>query len=321
MDEFSVPIESEGLRLDIFLSRTVPGISRSQIQKLIAAGSVSVNGKVVRKKHEVSAGDALRLDLTGLPGDGPGLAPQDIPLSILYEDEYYVAVDKPAGLVVHPGSGNRSGTLVNALLYHCGKTLSEGSAPDRPGIVHRLDKDTSGVIVAAKTNAAHAALAAVFASRGVRKTYVAFCIGRPRTENGVIDIPLGRSRSDRKKRAPSFSGKSSCTGFRVMDFRSGISLVEFTPRTGRTHQIRVHCAASGFPVAADTLYGGGMGRLRQVAPLDRAFAASLLQCFSRQALHAASITFLHPFLNREVTVQAPMPPDFRSALALFRGRT
>ncbi|MBN2189145.1 MAG: RluA family pseudouridine synthase [Chitinispirillaceae bacterium] len=321
MDEFPVPQESNGLRLDVFLSRNVSGISRARIQKLIAAGAVSVNGKAVRKRHKVETGDTVRLDSTELPGTGPGIVPQDIPLSILYEDEWYIAIDKPAGIVVHPGCGNRSGTLVNALLFHRGNELSAGSAADRPGIVHRLDKDTSGVIVAAKTNAAHAALAAAFAARGVRKKYIAFCIGRPQAGEGVIDMPLGRSRNDPVKRAPAASGKSSATGFRVLDFRKGISLVEFTPRTGRTHQIRVHCAASGFPVLADALYGGGKGRLRQVAPSDRIFAASLLQCFARQALHAASITFIHPFLNREVTVQAPMPADFRNALAMLSGKT
>jgi 23S rRNA pseudouridine1911/1915/1917 synthase len=321
MQEIKVKPETAPVRLDVYLSHAVSTVSRAQIQKLIAAGSVSVNGKAVRKRHEVSAGDVIRLDMSRLSQNEAVPSPQDIPLSILYEDDYYVAIDKPAGLVVHPGCGNRSGTLVNALMFYCGNNLSEGSALDRPGIVHRLDKDTSGVIVAAKTNAAHAALAAVFASRRVRKKYVAFCIGRPRTVEGVIDMPLARSRSDRKKRAPAASGKSSSTGFRVLEFRAGISFMEFTPRTGRTHQIRVHCAASGFPVAADTLYGGGKGRLSQVAPSDRPFAASLLECFSRQALHAVSITFMHPFLNREVTVQAPMPPDFRIALAFIRGKT
>jgi 23S rRNA pseudouridine1911/1915/1917 synthase len=314
---FSVTPSSAGLRLDVFLSRAVPDISRSRIQKLIAGGSVSVNGKAVQKKYALSTGDEVRLEIKELPECEDAPAPQDIPLSVLYEDRYYAAVDKPAGLVVHPGCGNRSGTLVNALLYHCGKGLSEGSDTGRPGIVHRLDKDTSGVIVVAKTNAAHAALAAAFALRAVKKKYVAFCIGRPRTPEGVIDMPLGRSRSDRKKRAPVASGKSSSTAYRVLEYRSGIALVELSPRTGRTHQIRVHCAASGFPVVADTLYGGGKERLKNITPSDRPFAASVLNCFSRQALHAAEITFTHPFLKKEMTVHAPLPLDFRNALALI----
>jgi len=320
VQNITVPPESAGLRLDIFLSRTVPGLSRSQIQKLIAAGSVSVNGQVVPKKYALSAGDAVRMAAMEPVGREVNLAPQDIPLSILYEDEYFMAVDKPAGLVVHPGAGNRSGTLVNALLYHRLESLSKGSATDRPGIVHRLDKDTSGVIVVAKTNAAHAALAAEFSSRMVKKRYVGFCLGKPRTPSaaGIIDIPLARSRRDRIKRAPDKSGKSSSTEYRMVDFRSGIALMEFMPRTGRTHQIRVHCASSGFPIVADTLYGGGKERLQQLAPSDRPFASSIMKCFTRQALHAEAITFMHPFLKKEITVKAPLPPDFEKALEIYR---
>jgi 23S rRNA pseudouridine1911/1915/1917 synthase len=317
MQEIKVQQESANLRLDVFLSRTVPGISRSQLQKLIIAGAVSVNGKIVQKRHALSAGDTVLIDLKEIPGAGSQLVPQDIPLSILYEDDWFVAVDKPAGLVVHPGRGNWQGTLVNALLFHRGKSLSEGSAADRPGIVHRLDKDTSGVIVVAKTNAAHAALAAAFASRGIKKRYFAFCLGRPKEQEGVIDMPIGRSRRDPVKRAPAASGKSSSTAYCVLEYRSGIAIIKFMPRTGRTHQIRVHCASSGFPVVADALYGGERDGLKQISPPDRSFAASVLQCFSRQALHAASITFAHPFLNKDITINAPLPLDFRTALALF----
>jgi 23S rRNA pseudouridine1911/1915/1917 synthase len=321
MQEFKVFPESTNLRLDVFLSRNGPGVSRAKIQKLISAGAVSVNGKATRKKRVLVPGDVVRFDPAALPADEAAPLPQDIPLSILFEDDYYIAVDKPAGLVVHPGCGNRSGTLVNALLFHRGKSLSKGSAADRPGIVHRLDKDTSGVIVAAKTDEAHAALAAVFASRGVQKKYLAFCIGRPLTGAGIIEMPLARSRCDPARRVPAASGKSSTTGFRLLDFRGGISFIEFSPRTGRTHQIRVHCASSGFPVIADALYGGGIMRLRQTSPADRPFATVLFKCFSRQALHASSLTFIHPFLNRGVTVEAPLPRDFMGALALMRGET
>ena len=176
---------------------------------------------------------------------------------------------------------------------------------------------TSGVVVAAKTNAAHASLAAAFASRDVRKKYIGFCFGRPRSPEGVIDMPLGRSRSDPLKRAPVPSGKSSATGYRVLDFRSGVALVEFSPRTGRTHQIRVHCANSGFPIVADVVYGGGSGRLRQLSPFDRAFSASILRCFARHALHAVTITFMHPYLMKELTIEARMPHDFQEALRIF----
>jgi 23S rRNA pseudouridine1911/1915/1917 synthase len=315
---FTVLPESSGMRLDVFLSNAFGAFSRSQVQKLIAAGQVSVNGQVVPKSYLLATTDAVQV--TGsLPLDQTvELLPQDIPLSLLYEDEYYIAVDKPAGLVVHPGSGNRNGTLVNALLFHLGHRLSNVSVSDRPGIVHRLDKDTSGVIVVAKTNAAHAALAQAFSSRTVKKSYTGFCIGRPPAASGTIDMPLSRSRSDPVKRTVHELGKASTTEYRQIDFRYGIALVEFLPRTGRTHQIRVHCASSGFPIVADTLYGGGTARLHQLSPLDRPFAASILKCFTRHALHAAAITFTHPFLEKEMTIEAPLPEDFKRALEIYR---
>ncbi|MBN1130886.1 MAG: RluA family pseudouridine synthase [Chitinispirillaceae bacterium] len=318
MRKYIVPEEAEGLRLDVFLSRKAAGASRSQVQKLIGAGGVSVEGKKAPKRYTVSAGDVIRLDDSLLQCRESRLEPQNIPLAVIYEDEWYIAVDKPAGLVVHPGSGNWNGTLVNALLFHRGKNLSDGSAADRPGIVHRLDKDTSGVIVIAKTNQAHAALAGEFARRSVRKKYCAFCAGRPVPVEGIIDLPVGRSRSDRKKQAAAAGGRASVTEYRIVDYRSGISFVEFMPRTGRTHQIRVHCSARGFPVVGDDLYGGGCGQLKRIHPSDRPFAASLYRCFSRLALHAVSITFTHPFLQKVTEVGAPLPPDFDCALSLFR---
>jgi 23S rRNA pseudouridine1911/1915/1917 synthase len=314
---FTVPPESAGLRLDVFLSRAIPDISRSQLQKIIAAGAVAVNGGVVRKKHLVSTGDLIQVSAMESVGRESDCTPQDIPLTILYEDDFYLAVDKPAGLVVHPGSGRRAGTLVNALLYCRGKSLSVGSAADRPGIVHRLDKDTSGVIVIAKTNAAHAALAAAFLQRTVKKRYIGFCLGRPPSASGVIDMPLGRSRREPVKRAPDASGKSSITEYRLLKFKSGIAFIEFMPHTGRTHQIRVHCAASGFPIVADSLYGGGKDRLQRIEPSDRPFAASILKCFIRHALHAEAISFIHPFLGKEITIHAPLPQDFRKAMEVY----
>jgi 23S rRNA pseudouridine1911/1915/1917 synthase len=237
-----------------------------------------------------------------------------MPLSVLYEDDFYLAVDKAAGIVVHPGSGNRSGTLVNALLYHLGKNLSSGSHPERPGIVHRLDKETSGVILVAKTNAAHAALASAFAGREVKKEYLGFCMGVPQEAAGAIDLPLARSRKDPLKRSPDPLGKSSRTEFRLLAAHSGISLVQFMPRTGRTHQIRVHCSSRGFPILGDTLYGGGPGRLPQLPPEYRPFAARMLGCFKRQALHSWRITFSHPFSKEPITVVAPLPEDFQRGL-------
>ena len=314
--EGTVPPESEGERLDVWLSRAEGSPTRSHLQKLIVAGSVLVNGLSVRKNYRIAGGD--RISMTDTDAEAPGEpTPENLPLSVLYEDDYCLAIDKPAGIVVHPGNGNRTGTIVNALLYHMGKNLSDGSLPERPGIVHRLDKETSGVLLVAKTNGAHAALAAAFAARSVKKEYLGFCIGLPSDAEGVIDIPLARSRKDPVKRAADPHGKSATTEFRTLSAKSGISLVLFMPRTGRTHQIRVHCSSRGFPILGDTLYGGGSGRLLQVAPLDRPLAVKMLGCFDRHALHAWKITFPHPFLEKSVTVTAPLPEDFRRGLLLM----
>jgi 23S rRNA pseudouridine1911/1915/1917 synthase len=313
--ECIVPSECGGRRLDVFLSGVAGGVSRSRLQKLIAGGGVLVNGSVARKNHRVSGGEMVRmagLDLIDPPRE---LGAENLPLSVLYEDGSCLAVDKASGVVVHPGNGNRTGTLVNALLYHLGRNLSEGSLPERPGIVHRLDKGTSGVLLIAKTNAAHAALARAFARREVKKEYLGFCLGVPSEAAGTIDIPLARSRKDPLKRAPDRRGKISVTEFSLLAARSGVALVKFMPRTGRTHQIRVHCSNRGFPILADSLYGGGSGRLPQISPEFRPFAARMLGCFARHALHAWRITFPHPVSNEPITVEAPLPDDFRRALA------
>ena len=316
---FTVPAGSPGVRVDSLVSRSMPGngISRSHIQKLIGEGLVLVNGRPVQKSALVFGGDRIVVENIESVNTQPVLEPQDIPLSILFEDDYLIAIDKPAGLVVHPGSGNRNGTLVNALLYSRPR-LSEGSSPDRPGIVHRLDKDTSGVIIVAKTNAVHKALTRAFSSRTVVKTYFGFCIGRPRDREGIIDLPLGKSRSNPMKRTPVDDGKPSQTGYCVLGHESGITFVKFRPRTGRTHQIRVHCASKGFPIVADELYGGGPGRIMRLEPADRPFARSVMSCFTRHALHAQTLAFPHPATGKEIAVSAPFPEDFLDAKKLFK---
>ena len=247
---------------------------------------------------------------------GSRLAPQNIPLDILYEDEYLLAVNKPAGMVVHPGNGNREGTLVHALLYHV-KSLSAGSGPDRPGIVHRLDKDTSGVVLVAKTDETHRQLARLFSTREIKKEYAGFCVGRRPAAHGSMGAPLGRSRRDPVKRAVRQDGKEALTEYWLLAHHCGISVMKFAPHTGRTHQIRVHCSAAGFPVIADALYGGGKEALNRIPVLERPFAIGVYKCFERHALHARSITFVHPQTHREQTISAPLPEDFNRALELF----
>ncbi len=305
-----------GERLDSYLTGKLENVSRSQVQKLILDGMVLHNGKQASKKEILRRGDIIEVSGLHLLTREINLQPQDIPFEILYQDEHFIAVNKPAGLVVHPGNGNRDGTLVNALLHRIGP-LPCGSAADRPGIVHRLDKDTSGVLLVAKTVAAHSALSVLFSCRKIEKIYNGFCIGTPAEEKGMIDLPLERSHRDPLKRTPSDSGKEARTGYRLILQRAGISALVFRPYTGRTHQIRVHCSARGFPILGDALYGGGKDRLMRINPADRPFAFSIFKCFTRHALHARSLSFQHPFTGETMDISAPLPPDFRNALRLF----
>ena len=318
-ERITVKEADAGVRLDVFLSNHLEGVSRSQIQRYISEGVVDVNGKPVAKRQIVARGDVICIERPLSPARETLPVAQDIPLGILYEDEYLLAVNKPAGLVVHPGNGVADGTLVNALLFH-GGALSDGASEERPGIVHRLDKDTSGVVLVARNNSVHARLASCFAERKISKQYIGFCIGRPPQVSGQIDFALDRSRREPLKRAASVNGKPSLTLYELIAHRCGISVVRFSPRTGRTHQIRVHCSTAGFPILADTLYGGGRDRILRIDPAERPFAYSIYKCFTRHALHAQSIVFPHPHTNIFTQIRAPLPDDFRNALRLLAGQ-
>jgi 23S rRNA pseudouridine1911/1915/1917 synthase len=320
VDQFSVDETGKGIRLDVFLSARYPEFSRSKIQKVIDSGAVLVNGETVAKKRVVSPGDIVEFDPQAMRDKGPGhLVAEDIALSILYEDEYVIAVNKPAGMVVHPGHGNREGTLVHGLLFHV-KALSQGSEPDRPGIVHRLDKDTSGVILVAKSDESHRRFAAMFAERTIRKQYVGICCGTRPAEHETIDASLGRSKRDPVRRAVREDGKQAVTEYRLLGYQSGISVVRFSPHTGRTHQIRVHASLAGFPIVCDPLYGGANDAVQRLPVLERPFAYAIYKCFVRHALHARSVEFVHPFSQKGMTIAAPLPGDFEKALALFEGK-
>ncbi|HEX2956600.1 MAG TPA: RluA family pseudouridine synthase [Chitinispirillaceae bacterium] len=314
--KFLVESIHSGKRLDVYLSEMLQEISRSQIQKLVAAGQVTINGSIASKKETVTVEDAVEISLKGFirPGEVP--TAQDMALDVLYEDEWLIAINKPAGLIVHPGSGVRDGTLVNALAFHCAQ-LSDGFTTERPGIVHRLDKDTTGVIIAAKSNTVHDQLASAFMNRKVKKVYIGYCVGKTGREHGFIDLPLERSRRDPVKRAISVTGKQSRTEFHIIAQKAGILAVKFLLHTGRTHQIRVHCSAMGFPIVADTLYGGGKERVLKIEPMDRPFAYSVFKCFERQALHAYSLSLRHPVTGEELSITAPMPADFLTASLRF----
>jgi len=315
--EFRADQSSNKERLDVFLTRHIPALSRAKVQKSIAEGCAFVNGEPACKKTGVSDGDIVLFLSKALIDDSASSAiAQNIPLSVLYEDEYIIAVDKPAGMVVHPGNGNRDATLVNALLYYT-QALSQGSQPNRPGIVHRLDKDTSGVILVAKNDEIHRILAQGFAERKLQKEYIGLCIGRMPPDHDNIESPLGRSRRDPIRRAIREDGKPAHTEYWHLAFHCGISVVKFAPHTGRTHQIRVHASALGFPVLCDPLYGGGRDAIDLLAVLDRPFAFSIYKCFLRHALHAQKLTFMHPVSQKKVVINAPLPADFISAISLF----
>lgn len=325
--ELKAGSDAEG-RLDLWLARSLKGeISRSRIKDLILAGEVAVNGLTVREvRHRIEPGDRVRLTLPEPVDASP--EPEDLPLDILHEDDDVIVLDKPPGLVVHPGAGNPSGTLVNALLHHCGESLSGIGGVRRPGIVHRLDKDTSGIIVVAKNDVAHRSLAAQFADHGrtgaLRRAYLALVWGTPRPLRGKVDAPLGRSATDRTKRVvkrgDASDARHAVTHYQVQT-RYGAAnepdvaaLVECRLETGRTHQIRVHMAHIGHPIVGDRDYGAGFLTKANRLP---AASADVLSAFRRQALHAHLLRFEHPRDGQIMQFQAPPPPDMRALLAAF----
>ncbi|WP_422378223.1 RluA family pseudouridine synthase [Roseibium sp.] len=322
--DFSLTVDAAdtGKRLDAVLAAHVDALSRNRIQSLIKSGDVTVGGaKIVEPKYRVNEGDTLTLTLPE-PED-PDPKGEDIPLSVVFEDEHLIVIDKPAGLVVHPGAGNWTGTLVNALIHHCGDSLSGIGGVKRPGIVHRIDKDTSGLLVVAKTDQAHQGLAAQFADHGktgpLERAYSALVWGAPSSLKGTINANLARSQANRQKIAVvKTSGRHAITHWQVKG-RFGIagepalaSLMECRLETGRTHQIRVHMAHIGHPLIGDDDYGSGFktkaNRLED--PLK-----GLIQGFTRQALHAGLLAFEHPLSGKTLRFESPYPADFAKLLS------
>ena len=299
--------EDAGERLDRFLARRLTGLSRSRLKQLIEAGHVSEGGGTLSDpSQKVKAGQVFQLDL---PPPAPATPEgQAIALAIVYEDGDLIVIDKPAGMVVHPAPGNPDSTLVNALIAHCGDSLSGIGGERRPGIVHRLDKDTSGLLVAAKNDATHLALSADFAARRIDRRYLAVVWGMPKDREGEIAGDIGRHPVDRKRMAVvSRGGKPALTRYRVLEALGlGASLVECRLATGRTHQIRVHLAAIGHPLLGDPVYGRETAERRaRLTPEGRAALAH----FRRQALHAASLGFRHPRTGDWLAFESPLPPD------------
>ena len=298
----SLPLE----RLDAFLVSEFPEMSRGAIQRLLAGGHIRVNGLPAKPSHHPRAGEKITISWPAI--ESPQAQPEEIALEVLYEDDDLLAVNKPAGLVVHPAAGHSSHTLVNALLHHCAGQLSGIGGVARPGIVHRLDKDTSGCLVVAKNDAAHLGLSAQFAGRQVGKTYEAIVCGQISVASGVINAPISRHRTDRKRMAAG-AGRSALTTFRVLEALDHATHVEVDLHTGRTHQIRVHFQHLGFPVVGDAVYGR-----RQNAHLREATGCEA----PRQMLHARRLALHHPRTRQRLVFDAPIPRDFTTILAELR---
>jgi len=313
---FRVGAPSEGTRLDLFLAATCSDLSRSRIQKLIGQDAVRLGGRPAKPSHVVRAGDEVEVEVP--EPRASVIEAEEIPLSILYEDEHLLAIDKPPGLVVHPSPGHDSGTLVNALLHHV-RDLAGIGGELRPGIVHRLDRDTSGVLLVAKTDRAHASLSRQMKKRAIEKEYLAVVAGVPKLRKGEVALAIGRDPRDRKKMR-AFRGTDAATAG-VREARTfyaierewpaqGVALLRCRLVTGRTHQIRVHLAAAGLPVVGDRVYG----RPRYDRIRDAALRRTLVD-FPRQALHAERIGFRHPATNEEMEVIAPVPSDLSRLIA------
>ena len=292
-----------GWRLDRALADAVPTLSRERLKTLIRSGAVEASGKPVRDPAlKVRGEEALRVAVP--EPTAPHNEPQDIPLSIVFEDDHLLVVDKPAGLVVHPAAGNLDGTLVNALLHHCAGKLSGIGGVARPGIVHRIDKDTSGLLVVAKTDVAHEGLAKQFAAHSIGRRYLAVVNGVPKASHGTVDAPLARSSANRKKIAivEEGRGKRAVTHWKRLNVLKDATLVECRLETGRTHQVRVHMASIGHPLIGDPVYGcSGKTHGKILKELQ----------FQRQALHAAELEFIHPVTKRRLSFASPMPPDMQ----------
>ena len=297
MTTITLRTDREGERSDAFLARSVPDLTRSAAQKLLEQGMVKRKGTPLKKNDRLSAGEELELTL---PDPEPlDVVPQNIPLDVVYEDEDVIVVNKPVGLVVHPAPGHPDGTLVNALLYHCGDSLSGVNGVLRPGIVHRIDRDTSGLIIAAKNDRAHLALAQQLQDHSLARTYEAVTVGGLKEDEGTVDAPIGRHPVDRKKMAiDRKNGKRAVTHYTVLGRYPGYTHVECRLETGRTHQIRVHMASIGHPLLGDVVYGS-----------KKPWPGLAGQC-----LHARKLRFVHPSTGKLVEVECPLPQWFETVL-------
>lgn len=308
--KFSPSIEEENQRLDKFLSSKL-GLSRSKVQKFIHSGNVKVNQKTVEiPHHKVKTTEIIEVQIS--PSSPHNFEAENIPLDVIYEDKHLLIINKPSGLTVHPAGEKKTGTLVNALLNHCGEEILKIGGNDRGGLVHRLDKDTSGVMIIAKTNTTHTEISHQFKQREIEKTYIALVWGIIEEDEGEINTPIGRSIGDRRKMSV-FSAKprESTTSFRVQERFNDFTLLELKPKTGRTHQIRIHLASIGHPVIGDAIYGGKKR-------IPSSSLNNIENRIKRQFLHAHKLKFYHPELKKFMEFQVPLPEDMQYVIGWAR---
>ena len=307
---------SINMRLDKYLSEKLDQLSRSKIQSLISDGKIMINGEHEKSSYKLSGNESIVVYLDEDDTLTNNHVAQEIPLTIIHEDDDILIIDKQAGLVVHPGTGMNDNTLLNGLLYYT-SSLSDINGPSRLGIVHRLDKDTSGIMVVAKTNSAHKHIAEQFEKRNILKTYISLTWGVWEINQGSIDRPIKRKRSDPTVFTVDEMGRNAFTNYKVENSWRYISKVQFNPKTGRTHQIRVHSSFMGHPIISDDKYGGGENRVKGFLPEVSKELKSILQIFNRQALHAYSIEFIHPNTKENVKYISPLPNDFADAIDIL----
>ena len=303
MEPILLRADRDGERADQFIARLVPELTRSAAQRLLEEGAVTLAGRPVKKNYKTAPGDVLAV---ALPEPEPvDAVPQDIPLDVVYEDGDVIVVNKPVGMVVHPAAGHPDGTLVNALLYHCGESLSGINGALRPGIVHRIDRDTSGLLIAAKNDFAHQALAEQLQDHSLYREYEAVCVGTLREDAGTVDAPIGRHPVERKKMVVDRkNGRAAVTHWQELERYPGYTHIRCRLETGRTHQIRVHMASIGHPLLGDTVYG----------------AKKPVPGLAGQCLHARRLSFIHPRTGERVTVECPLPDYFTQVLARLARR-
>lgn len=297
-----IVVTDAGKRLDKLISEQLPELTRSVVQHLMQDGCVTISGKPVKKNTKAAAGDVITVELPE-PKE-VAIEPENIPLDIVYEDADIIVVNKPKGMVVHPAPGNWNGTLVNALMYHCGDSLSGINGEIRPGIVHRIDKDTSGLLVVAKNDRAHQSLAEQIKIHSAGRRYYAVVYGTPKEQKGTVNAPIARHPVDRKKMAVVAGGREAITHYEVLEHYSGYSYLTFLLETGRTHQIRVHMAHIGHPILGDPLYGPSKDKWK----------------LQGQCLHAGELSLTHPVTGERMTFQAPLPAYFTTVLQKLRSQ-